>query len=220
MAKGSVASVSGQNNSNNPSPATVGGSVGTAAGAGNIGEGLAAARALYATTTSPDPATTSVPFLQPTIDTHGFSKPIYTPVLVSESSPNADLKTILDAEVEQPSNGAAAAAAAGGESEGVWVQCFDEESGWPYVYNEITGEVKWVEPESTDQFLAELWDVCYDQDGNEFYYNAVRTPTFFLILFQFYMNYIFVIFQFYFKSNFVLFRPLVCLAGSFLSMLN
>ena len=54
-----------------------------------------------------------------------------------------------------------------------WIQCYDEESGWPYVYNEATGEVKWVEPESTEQLMAELWEVCYDEDGNQFYYNPV-----------------------------------------------
>jgi hypothetical protein len=30
-----------------------------------------------------------------------------------------------------------------------------------------------VEPESTEQLLAVLWEVCYDENGNEFYYNAV-----------------------------------------------
>ena len=59
----------------------------------------------------------------------------------------------------------------------VWIQCYDEESGWPYVYNEATGEVKWVEPESTEQLMAELWEVCYDEDGNQFYYNSVREPS-------------------------------------------
>jgi hypothetical protein len=63
--------------------------------------------------------------------------------------------------------------AAGAAAADVWVQCYDEESGWPYVYNAATGEVKWVEPESTEQLLAVLWEVCYDESGNEFYYNAV-----------------------------------------------
>jgi hypothetical protein len=48
-----------------------------------------------------------------------------------------------------------------------WVQYYDEESGNPYFYNEVTGESRWIE-------LAVCnWDKFYDDDGNEFYYNKV-----------------------------------------------
>jgi hypothetical protein len=76
----------------------------------------------------------------------------------------------------QESDTVGSAEPGGGEGveTGTWIQCYDEESGWPYVYNEATGEVRWVEPDSADQLMADLWDVCYDEQGNEFYYNQVR----------------------------------------------
>lgn len=125
-----------------------------------VGEGLAAVRALYATSA---PATsTSVPFHQTTSD-----------VKAAPSTPQAGLSGSLKAEAGA-SPGASVVA---DPAVDVWVQCYDEESGWPYVYNEATGEVKWVEPESTEQLLAVLWEVCYDEDGNEFYYNQVLVVT-------------------------------------------
>jgi hypothetical protein len=69
---------------------------------------------------------------------------------------------------------AAASAAVPGLEEGeAWIQCFDDESGWPYIYNQATGEMRWVDPETTDQLTAVLWEVYYDENGNIFYYNQV-----------------------------------------------
>lgn len=99
------------------------------------------------------------------------------PFQPTQDMPKADLFGTLESEsVNAAALPASAVTAAEGEDDGngeSWVQCFDEESGWPYVYNQATGEMKWVEPESTEQLLAVLWDVCYDQDGNQFYYNPV-----------------------------------------------
>jgi hypothetical protein len=113
---------------------------------------MAAVRAMYAISAGQSVPANTVPF-QDGASTAGS---------VAEL-PKVDLFGHLE-------GGESAAVAAAAD---VWVQCYDEESGWPYVYNAATGEVKWVEPESTEQLLAVLWEVCYDENGNEFYYNAV-----------------------------------------------
>lgn len=46
-----------------------------------------------------------------------------------------------------------------------WVQYIDEDTGNPYLYNEATGESRWIEVEECK------WDKYYDDDGNEFYYH-------------------------------------------------
>lgn len=123
-----------------------------------VGEGLAAVRAMYATTSTSAAGPSTVPFVQSaTTDTKALS------------TPKVDLLGTLEAESPRTPSVKVTAGTAGD----VWVQCYDEESGWPYVYNEATGEVKWVEPESTEQLMAVMWDICYDEDGNEFYYNQV-----------------------------------------------
>jgi hypothetical protein len=90
-----------------------------------------------------------------------------------------------------------------GENE-AWVQYLDDESGYLYWYNEVTGEARWAEtkqPEvATDQQLTDgegkqvasynlddanfgenpvqlptaPWVKCYHDDGNPYYYNQVR----------------------------------------------
>lgn len=147
---------------------------GTTSGAA-IGEGLAAVRALYATSAAGP--STEVPFLQ-------TSQKEELEVVVEAAAQDApkvkvDLLGTLEAEAgatapPPTSTQAAEAGAVAGSAGDVWVQCYDEESGWPYVYNEATGEMKWVEPESTEQLLAVMWEICYDEDGNEFYYNQVN----------------------------------------------
>lgn len=76
---------------------------------------------------------------------------------------------------------------------GNWIQCFDEDSGCPYLYNDLTGETKWVDASSSNEILITLWQKFYDDNGDEFFYNPVclnnslyfslrttRTFTFFL----------------------------------------
>lgn len=148
-----------------------------------IGEGMAAARALYlnAHSSSPAsaaPATSTVPFHSggkysgASVDAGSVSSAQSLAVL-----PRADLFGSREGESAATPSATDApaplAAAEGADNEGSWIQCYDEESGWPYVYNAATGEMKWVEPESTEQLLADLWDVYYDEDGNVFYYNPV-----------------------------------------------
>jgi hypothetical protein len=58
--------------------------------------------------------------------------------------------------------------------EGVWIQCYDEESGYPYIFNNVTGETKWVDVDSSQGLLITLWQKFYDDNGDEFYYNPVR----------------------------------------------
>lgn len=57
--------------------------------------------------------------------------------------------------------------------EGTWIQCFDEESGYPYIYNNATGETKWIDAESSNDLLVTLWQKFYDDSGDPFYYNPV-----------------------------------------------
>lgn len=77
-----------------------------------------------------------------------------------------------------------------------WVQYLDDESGYLYWYNEVTGEARWAEeqpgtvepeqtgdsqPEPTSQpyegenvtplIISSAWEKYYDDDGNPFYYN-------------------------------------------------
>lgn len=58
-------------------------------------------------------------------------------------------------------------------TEGTWIQCFDEESGYPYVYNNVTGETKWIDAESSNDLMVTLWQKFYDDSGDAFYYNPV-----------------------------------------------
>lgn len=59
---------------------------------------------------------------------------------------------------------------------GTWIQCYDEESGYPYLYNSETGETKWVDAETSNDLLVTLWQKFYDDNGDEFYYNPVCAP--------------------------------------------
>jgi hypothetical protein len=59
----------------------------------------------------------------------------------------------------------------GGEES--WLQCVDEESGFPYLYNNITGETKWVDVEESENLMVTLWQTFYDDEGDQFYYNPV-----------------------------------------------
>lgn len=60
-------------------------------------------------------------------------------------------------------------------TDGTWIQCFDEESGYPYVYNNITGETKWIDAESSNDLMVTLWQKFYDDSGDAFYYNPVSS---------------------------------------------
>ena len=57
---------------------------------------------------------------------------------------------------------------------GTWIQCFDEETGYPYLYNDVTGETKWVDAETSNDLVVTLWQKFYDDNGDEFYYNPVN----------------------------------------------
>ena len=59
-------------------------------------------------------------------------------------------------------------------ADGTWIQCFDEESGYPYIYNNITGETKWIDAESSNDLMVTLWQKFYDDSGDAFYYNPVN----------------------------------------------
>jgi hypothetical protein len=59
-------------------------------------------------------------------------------------------------------------------TQGTWIQCFDEESGFPYLYNDLTGETKWVDAATSNDILITLWQRFYDDNGDVFYYNPVR----------------------------------------------
>ena len=59
------------------------------------------------------------------------------------------------------------------EPQGTWIQCFDEETGYPYVYNDVTGETKWIDATTSDELLVTLWQKFYDDNGDAFYYNPV-----------------------------------------------
>lgn len=63
-----------------------------------------------------------------------------------------------------------------GEVDRDWVQYFDEDTGYPYLYNEITGEAKWIDPETfnVEDLQINIWEKYFDDDGNPFYYNRVR----------------------------------------------
>ncbi len=50
-----------------------------------------------------------------------------------------------------------------------WVQYMDEETGNPYLFNEATGEARWIDMTAP----VSNWEKYYDDDGNEYYYNKV-----------------------------------------------
>jgi hypothetical protein len=61
-----------------------------------------------------------------------------------------------------------------------WVEYIDEATGAPYLFNNVTGESRWVElGENEDEqegYYEEQqspWQAYYDDDGNLFYYNQV-----------------------------------------------
>lgn len=69
-----------------------------------------------------------------------------------------------------------------------WVQYIDDESGYPYWYNEITGEARWASQEIQQaadesagapetlvipETVMGPWEKYYDDEGNPFYYNRV-----------------------------------------------
>jgi hypothetical protein len=57
-----------------------------------------------------------------------------------------------------------------------WTQYFDEDYGVPYWYNETTGESKWTEDYIVDvPGDSRIWERHYDDEGNAFYYNNVRS---------------------------------------------
>ena len=156
-------------------------------GKDGVGAGMEAVRAMYLHSGGVDSADKESPASGPR-----DAVPFQT--LPESPDVNKDLFNSLNAESQirhTPSAAVAASAQdvtlsavvpAAPEAE-TWIQCYDEESGWPYVYNEVTGEVKWVEPESTEQLMAELWEVCYDEAGNQFYYNSVIIFLHFLMCF-------------------------------------
>lgn len=76
---------------------------------------------------------------------------------------------------EQYYQGANAYGAEEGAQQGNWIQCFDEETGCPYVYNDVTGETKWVDPAASEDILITLWQKFYDDNGDVFYYNPVSS---------------------------------------------
>lgn len=140
----------------------------TPVGNDGVGAGMAAVRAMYLnggldSADKESPArSNAVPF-QSLVESPEVNKNLFDSVVadfpVVDTPAEASLPEPAPEEPSLPAE--------------TWIQCYDEESGWPYVYNEATGEVKWVEPESTEQLMAELWEVCYDEDGNQFYYNSV-----------------------------------------------
>lgn len=147
-----------------------------------VGAGMAAVRAMYlnpgavgSTEKDASPARiNAVPF-QSVVESPEISKDLFNSLNAeSQIVHSTPVETFEPISAPTPDPSSASVATEPAPPAEVWVQCFDEESGWPYVYNEVTGEVKWVEPESTDQLMAELWEVCYDEDGNQFYYNSVR----------------------------------------------
>ena len=157
-------------------------------GKDSVGAGMEAVRAMYLHSGGMDSADKESPSSGPR-----DAVPFQT--LPESPDVNKDLFNSLNAESQITHTPGAAAAAPAQEVTSsaavlaipeaeTWIQCYDEESGWPYVYNEVTGEVKWVEPESTEQLMAELWEVCYDEAGNQFYYNSVTI--FFLLYFLLY----------------------------------
>lgn len=60
-----------------------------------------------------------------------------------------------------------------------WVHYIDDESGYPYMYNTVTGEARWLtesEYQGNEPAVVEIespWETMYDNDGNIYYYNKV-----------------------------------------------
>jgi hypothetical protein len=52
-----------------------------------------------------------------------------------------------------------------------WIHNIDDSTGQAYMYNEFTGETKWVQQE--EEYYYNEWTTLYDDDGNIFYYNSV-----------------------------------------------
>lgn len=146
-----------------------------------VGAGMVAVRAMYLNNSVDDSAEKespasgprdAVPF-QSLPESPDVSKDLFNS-LNAESQVGGTPANVAPVPTQEPSRVIEAPEVSVPSVGETWIQCYDEESGWPYVFNEATGEVKWVEPESTEQLMAELWEVCYDEDGNQFYYNPVR----------------------------------------------
>lgn len=62
-----------------------------------------------------------------------------------------------------------------------WLHYVDDETGYPYMYNTITGEAQWLSEEQYIEQTAPIvleespWEKHYDDAGNEFYYNKVQS---------------------------------------------
>lgn len=65
-----------------------------------------------------------------------------------------------------------------------WVHYIDDESGFPYMYNTVTGEARWLteaEYQGNEPAIVEIespWETLYDNDGNIYYYNKVSSLNF------------------------------------------
>ena len=70
-----------------------------------------------------------------------------------------------------------AAAGIDAEDEKNWVHYIDDETGFPYMYNTVTGEARWLteaEYQGNEPAIVEIespWETLYDNDGNIYYYN-------------------------------------------------
>ncbi len=77
-----------------------------------------------------------------------------------------------------------AAAGIDAEDEKNWVHYIDDETGFPYMYNTVTGEARWLteaEYQENEPAIVEIespWETLYDNDGNIYYYNKVSFATF------------------------------------------
>lgn len=101
---------------------------------------------------------------------------------------------------------------------GDWVQCYDEESGYPYVYNTVTGETKWIDADTTNNLMVTIWEKYYDEQGYEYYYDPVSISSIFRI-FALDWCYCEFLFVFFFVISIHLRRPLASRGGSCRKML-
>lgn len=60
-----------------------------------------------------------------------------------------------------------------------WVHYIDDETGYPYMYNSVTGEARWLSEGEYQDFepavitIESPWETLYDDNGNIYYYNKV-----------------------------------------------